>query len=101
MRARSVLCALLLAATPLEAQNTVDGLAVGRKMLAEDNPGELWIDRGKQLFHEKRGPKQVSLEQCDFGLGAGKLDGASARLPRYFQDTGQVQDLESRLLTCM
>jgi len=78
-----------------------DPLAVGRQMLTEDNPGELWIDRGKQLFYEKRGPRKASLEQCDFGLGPGKLEGASARLPRYFSDTDKVQDLESRLLTCM
>ena len=78
-----------------------DPLAVGRKMLAEDNPGELWIDKGKQLFFEKRGPGNASLEQCDFGLGPGKLDGAATRLPRYFSDTDKVQDLESRLLTCM
>ena len=42
-----------------------------------------------------------SSDLCDFGLGPGKLEGASARLPRYFPDTGRVQDLESRLLTCM
>jgi sulfur-oxidizing protein SoxA len=78
-----------------------EGLAVGRQMLAEDNPGELWIERGKALFYQKRGPRNASLEQCDFGLGPGKLDGASARLPRYFPDTGKVEDLESRLLTCM
>jgi sulfur-oxidizing protein SoxA len=78
-----------------------DPLGVGRKMLAEDNPGELWIDKGKALFHQKRGPKGASLEQCDFGMGPGKLEGAAARLPRYFEDTGKVQDLESRLLTCM
>ena len=78
-----------------------DPLAVGRQMLAEDNPGELWIDKGKQLFYEKRGPKKASLEQCDFGMGPGKLEGAAARLPRYFPDTDKVQDLESRLLTCM
>ena len=78
-----------------------DPLAVGRRMLAEDNPGELWIDQGKQLFHEKRGPKSVSLEQCDFGLGPGRLEGATTHLPRYFPDTDKVQDLESRLLTCM
>jgi sulfur-oxidizing protein SoxA len=70
-------------------------------MLAEDNPGELWIDQGKELFHQKRGPKNASLEQCDFGLGPGKLEGASAQLPRYFADTDKVQDLESRLVTCM
>ena len=80
---------------------TPDPLAVGRQLLAEDNPGELWVQRGEKLFHEKRGPKQASLERCDFGLGPGELRGAFARLPRYFPDSGKVQDLESRLLTCM
>jgi sulfur-oxidizing protein SoxA len=92
--------ACLMAAVPAHAQSD-DPLAVGRQMLAEDNPGELWIDRGKKLFHERRGPKKASLEQCDFGMGPGKLEGAAARLPRYFADTDSVQDLESRLLTCM
>lgn len=78
-----------------------DPLAVGRKMLAEDNPGELWIEKGKSLFYQKRGPKNASLESCDFGLGPGKLEGAAARLPRYFSDTDKVEDLESRLITCM
>ncbi len=78
-----------------------DGLAIGRQLLAEDNPGELWIERGKALFYEKRGPKGASLEQCDFGMGPGKLEGAFAALPRYFADTGKVEDLESRLLKCM
>ena len=93
--------ALFCAAVPLNAQNSADGLAVGRQMLAEDNPGELWVDQGKRLFHEKRGLKKASLEQCDFGLGPGKLEGATTQLPRYFADTDKVQDLESRLLTCM
>ena len=29
------------------------------------------------------------------------MKGASAQLPRYFKDTDRVQDLESRLMTCM
>jgi sulfur-oxidizing protein SoxA len=95
--AAACVCAFVTAA---QAQDT-DPLGVGRRMLNEDNPGELWIDKGKQLFHEKRGPRNASLEQCDFGLGAGKLEGAAAQLPRYFPDTDKVQDLESRLLTCM
>ncbi len=81
--------------------NVGDGLAIGRQMLAEDNPGDLWVERGQRLFFEQRGPKKATLERCDFGLGPGKLDGAFARLPRYFPDTGKMQDLESRLLTCM
>lgn len=78
-----------------------EGLSVGRQMLAEDNPGELWIETGRKLFREPRGPRNVSLEQCDFGMGAGKLEGAAAQLPRYFADVDKVQDLESRLLHCM
>jgi sulfur-oxidizing protein SoxA len=74
-----------------------------RAMLADKdaNPGFLVIDKGEALFKEKRGPKNASLEQCDFGLGAGKLKGAYAQLPRYFKDTKRVQDLESRLVSCM
>jgi sulfur-oxidizing protein SoxA len=103
---RAGIAAILLAclaawgAAPALAQSD-DPLGVGRKMLAEDNPGELWIERGKTLYYEKRGPKSASLERCDFGMGPGTLEGASSRLPRYFPDTDKVQDLESRLLTCM
>jgi sulfur-oxidizing protein SoxA len=78
-----------------------DGLAVGRQMLAEDNPGDLWVERGKTLYYQKRGPGNASFERCDLGLGPGIVKGAFAQLPRYFADTGRVQDLESRLLTCM
>jgi sulfur-oxidizing protein SoxA len=100
MAALAALCLATGAAAPATAQSD-DPLGVGRKMLAEDNPGELWIERGKTLFHQKRGPKGASLEGCDFGMGPGKLEGAAARLPRYFSDTGKVQDLETRLITCM
>lgn len=96
-----VAAACLAAATAAAYAQSNDPLGVGRQMLEEDNPGELWIDKGKELFHQKRGPKNASLEQCDFGLGAGKLEGAAAQLPRYFADTDKVQDLESRLVTCM
>ena len=29
------------------------------------------------------------------------VKGAAAELPRYFKDTNKVQDLESRIITCM
>ena len=96
----AVVCLATWGAAPALAQSD-DPLGVGRKMLAEDNPGELWVLRGERLFYEKRGPKNASLERCDLGLGPGKLDGAYAGLPRYFPDTDRVQDLESRLVTCM
>lgn len=98
----AMMLACLAAAGTVQAQDKPgDGLAVGREMLAEDNPGDLWVERGKRIFSEKRGPKGASLEQCDLGLGPGKLEGAYAQLPRYFSDTDKVQDLESRLVTCM
>jgi sulfur-oxidizing protein SoxA len=56
---------------------------------------------GDELFREKRGPKNESLESCDFGVGPGVLRGAYAQLPRFFADSGKVEDLESRLMTCM
>lgn len=101
MRGASLFLAFALLAPPCGAQGQGEGLALGRQMLAEDNPGELWVQRGERLFHEKRGPRGASLKRCDLGLGPGRLEGAFARLPRYFPDTGKVQDLESRLMTCM
>lgn len=88
--------------SPVAAQNNPgESLALGRQMLAEDNPGDLWTERGQRLFSEKRGPKNASLDRCDLGQGPGVVKGAFAQLPRYFADTDKVQDLESRLLTCM
>ncbi len=70
-------------------------------MMMEDNPAYFVVDDGKDLFEEQRGPKNVSLEQCDFGKGPGVLDGAYAEMPRYFEDTGKVMHLETRLVHCM
>lgn len=72
-----------------------------REALRDGNPGELWEARGEALWKQKRGPRNVSLEQCDLGLGPGVVKGAYAQLPRYFADTDKVQDAESRLVTCM
>lgn len=84
-----------------EQGNDADKFAAYRAALAEDNPGEFWVEDGKALFHKKRGSKNESLEKCDFGLGAGVLKGAFAQMPRYFKDTGRVETLEGRLVTCM
>jgi sulfur-oxidizing protein SoxA len=77
------------------------GIAEYRALLAEGNPAELWEAKGEGLWKQKRGPKGASLEACDLGKGPGVVKGAFVELPRYFPDTGRVQDLESRLLTCM
>ena len=84
------------------AQNSaVQEIEKYREALQDGNPAELWEARGEELWKKPRGPKNASLERCDLGLGAGVVKGAYARLPRYFADTDKVQDLESRLVTCM
>jgi sulfur-oxidizing protein SoxA len=80
---------------------TVREIEKYRQALGDGNPAELWEARGENLWKQKRGPKQVSLEQCDLGVGSGKVKGVYAVLPKYFADTDKVEDLESRLVTCM
>ena len=75
-----------------------------RTMLKDDpwsNPALLDAEKGEAIWKEKRGPKDVSLEACDLGKGAGVVDGAFAELPRYFKDANRVMDAETRLVWCM
>jgi sulfur-oxidizing protein SoxA len=83
------------------AQTAADDIAKYREMIADGNPAELYEMSGEELWKKPNGPKNATLEKCDLGLGVGVVDGASARLPKYFKDTNRVQDLESRLMTCM
>lgn len=76
-----------------------------KKQLLEQSggilPSDLFVAQGEQLFKAKRGPRNASLEACDFGRGSGKLEGVVGRLPRYFFDTRRVEDLDSRIRSCM
>lgn len=110
MKLRGILLALLVAAIGLlplafaQENETEKALEKYRQMLKSDpwtNPGLLDADRGEILWSTARGPKGVSLEQCDLGKGPGKLDGAFAELPRYFADADRVMDVETRILWCM
>jgi len=84
-----------------QQKSAADGIAEYRKMLEDGNPAELFEAKGEDLWKTARGPKNVSLQKCDLGLGPGVVKGAWVQMPRWFGDTGRVQDLESRLLTCM
>jgi L-cysteine S-thiosulfotransferase len=90
--------AAVLAQQPSSTEQEIEKY---RAALGEDNPAELWEARGEALWKQKRGPKDASLERCDIGLGPGVVKGAYTVLPKYFADTDKVQDLESRLVTCM
>jgi len=85
---------------PVDAEKEIDRY---RAMISDPlaNPAYLNVDRGETLWKFPRGTKNVSLETCDLGEGPGKLEGAYARLPRYFNDADRVMDLEQRLLWCM
>lgn len=84
-----------------QPKTAADGINEYRNMLADGNPAELFEAKGEDLWKQKRGPKAATLEKCDLGKGPGVVRGAFVELPRFFVDTQKVQDLESRLLTCM
>ena len=104
MRIHRLLVGMLAATLPcfaLAQQDTLKGIERYRQLLQDGNPAELYEARGEELWKRERGPKNASLERCDLGLGPGIVKGAYVRLPRYFADSDRVQDLESRLVTCM
>jgi sulfur-oxidizing protein SoxA len=84
-----------------QQKSSADAIAEYRKLLEDGNPADLFEAKGEALWKQARGPKNASLAQCDLGQGPGVVKGAFVTLPRYFADTQRVQDLESRLLTCM
>ena len=71
------------------------------EIMEEDSPAELFEAKGEELWKTKRGPKNVSLEKCDLGLGPGVVKGAYVQMPRYFADAGQMMDAERRIVYCM
>ena len=95
------LASALTGVSALSQTSAVDEIAKYRAALQEGNPSELWEARGEDIWKQKRGPKQASLEACDLGLGAGVVKGAYTVLPRYFADSKRVMDLETRLVYCM
>lgn len=105
MKTKTVISLLALAGLTCGSvwaqKTTSQGIEEYRAMLADGNPSELFEAKGEDLWKKKRGPKNASLEQCDLGKGPGQTKGVFVELPRYFADTARVQDLESRLLTCM
>jgi sulfur-oxidizing protein SoxA len=93
--------ALAVSSALAQGDDTIKEIEKYRQALAEGNPAELFEAKGEELWKTPRGPRKVSLEKCDLGKGPGVVKGAWVELPRYFADTGRVQDVESRLVTCM
>ena len=103
MKSKIALIALLASGFMASAQADAieEGIAKYREMLQDGNPAELFEMAGEELWTTPRGPKQATLEACDLGKGPGVIKGAFVELPKFFADTARVQDLESRLVTCM
>jgi L-cysteine S-thiosulfotransferase len=95
------LAAILALAGAALADETAKEIQRYREMVAEGSPAELFEIQGEALWKKPQGPKNVSLERCDLGEGAGVLKAAYAHLPRYFKDAERVMDLETRLVHCM
>ena len=90
-----------LAMPGLAQKTAVESIEEYRAMLQDGNPADLFEAKGEDLWKKARGPKNATLEKCNLGKGPGVVKGAFVELPRYFADTNRVQDMESRLLTCM
>lgn len=83
------------------AQNTQQEIERYRQMIADGNPAELFEAKGERIWKQKRGPRNVSLDQCDLGKGPGVVKDVYVELPRYFKDADRVMDLETRIVHCM
>lgn len=84
-----------------QAKTSQDAINDYRASLQDGNPADLNAARGEAIWKQKKGPHNASLEACDLGLGAGRVKGAAAALPKYFADAQRVMDVESRLVHCM
>ena len=83
-----------------QQKSAQDAINEYRQSLQDGNPADLNAARGEGLWNAKRGGKSLA-ESCDIGLGVGKVKGAVAVLPKYFDDVKKVMDIESRLVHCM
>ena len=73
-----------------QGKSAADGIAEYRKMLEDGNPADLLEAKGEDLWKQKRGPKNATLEQCNLGKGPGVVKGAFVELPRYFAEIGRA-----------
>ena len=89
------------------------GVALGTLAVAQDqvpshlqellelgmHPGDAYVDEGREMFH-KPGPNGKSCATCH-GQDGAKLEGAYAKMPRYYDDIGKVADIDLRIWSCM
>ena len=55
----------------LAQKSAVQSIEEYRAMLQDGNPADLFEAKGEDLWKQRRGPKNASLEKCDLGKGPG------------------------------
>jgi sulfur-oxidizing protein SoxA len=88
---------------------SVDGRRSGYTYLSEDNqrlqnddfanPGLLWVERGRELWHRADGDAATSCADCH-GDAAGSMRGVRARYPRFDPGRGKLINLEQQINRC-
>ncbi len=62
---------LASAGSALAQKTSIQAIEEYREMLQDGNPADLFEAKGEDLWKQKRGPKNASLERCDLGKGPG------------------------------
>ncbi|RLJ71444.1 diheme cytochrome SoxA (sulfur oxidation) [Hydrogenivirga caldilitoris] len=64
------------------------------------HPGHAFIDEGKDYYHSIKGANGKTCASCH-GQDGEKLQGAYAKMPRYYKDLDRVADIDTRIKGCM
>jgi sulfur-oxidizing protein SoxA len=88
---------------------SVDGRRSGYTYLSEDNqrlqnddfanPGLLWVERGRELWHRADGAAATSCAGCH-GDAASGMRGVRTRYPRFDAGLGKLINLEQQINRC-
>ena len=64
------------------------------------SPGDVAVESGAETFSALKGANGKTCASCH-GEGGKKIQSAFSRMPRYYKDAKDVQDLDSRIKFCM
>ena len=69
---KNVVCLMLVCMaipTAFAQKSAIQSIEEYRAMLQDGNPADLFEAKGEDVWKQKRGPKNASLEKCDLGKG--------------------------------
>jgi L-cysteine S-thiosulfotransferase len=99
----------MLSAADELSRYIVDGRRSGYTYLSEENqrlqnddfanPGLLWVERGRELWHRQDGQAGASCASCH-GDAAESMRGVRTRYPRFDSTRGKLINLEQQINRC-